>query len=86
MGGAEPHDTLYPVALCGRVPCKVTDENGPIWRGDLLTSAGTPVHAMKAVPATVNGAPVYRPGTLIGKALEHLASGCGTIEVFVFSS
>jgi hypothetical protein len=67
----------YPVALCGRVPCKVTDENGPIHRGDLLTSSSTPGHAMKATTD------IYRPGTIIGKALEALPAGKGIIEVFV---
>jgi|SoiMethySBSTD1v2_1073268.scaffolds.fasta_scaffold01419_1 hypothetical protein len=73
----------YPVALSGRVPCKVTDENGPIERGDLLTSSSVPGHAMKAKPIVVDGQPIYRPGTLIGKALESLASGKGMVEIFV---
>jgi hypothetical protein len=73
----------YPVALSGRVPCKVTDENGPIERGDLLTSSSFPRHAMKAKPIVVDGQPIYRPGTLIGKALESLASGKGMVEIFV---
>jgi len=25
-------ERVFPVALCGRVPCKVVDENGPIKR------------------------------------------------------
>jgi hypothetical protein len=73
----------YPVALCGRVPCKVTDENGPIERGDLLTTSSTPGHAMKATPVRVGGIDVFRPGTVIGKALERHKSGKGMIEVFV---
>ncbi len=73
----------YPVALCGRVPCKVTDENGPIKRGDLLTSSSTPGHAMKAAPVYLDGQEFYRPGTIIGKALEPFGSGRGMIEVFV---
>jgi len=73
----------YPVALCGRVPCKVTDENGPIIRGDLLTTSSTPGHAMKATPVTVGGVEVHRPGTIIGKALEPHRSGRAMIEVFV---
>ena len=77
---------VYPVALCGRVPCKATDENGPIRRGDLLTSGATPGHAIKAALMMIDGHLVHRPGTVIGKALESLASGSGIIEVFVFSS
>ena len=70
----------YPVALCGRVPCKVTDEGGPIRRGDLLASASRPGYAMRA---RSSGDGMYRSGTIIGKALGTLASGDGTIEIFV---
>lgn len=66
----------YPVALAGRVPCKVSSENGPIRRGDLLTSATPPGHAMRAGPDSA--------GTTIGKALEDFDGGTGRIEVFVF--
>jgi hypothetical protein len=74
---------LFPVALCGRVPCKVSDENGPIARGDLLTSSSTPGHAMKAIPTTVDGVPIHAPGTILGKALKSHKAGIGLIEVFV---
>jgi hypothetical protein len=73
----------YPVALCGRVPCKVTDENGPIRRGDALTASSKPGHAMRAEPMLVDGKPLHRPGTLVGKALENHPAGDGVIEVFV---
>lgn len=73
----------YPVALSGCVPCKVTDENGPIHRGDLLTSSSTLGHAMKAIPIVVGGVEIYAPGTIIGKALESLHSETAVIEVFV---
>jgi hypothetical protein len=76
-------DPMFPIALCGRVPCKVVDENGPIERGDLLTSSSTPGHAMKATSITVEGQEIYRPGTIIGKAVGSLQSGTGVIEVFV---
>ena len=69
--------TAYPVALLGCVPCKVTDEGGPIRRGDLLTPASRPGHAMRAEPDS------QRPGTIVGKALGTLDSGDGRIEVFV---
>jgi len=73
----------YPVALSGRAPCKATDESGPIKRGDLLTSSSTPGYAMKARPVGTNGQAHFQPGTVIGKALEALESGKGTIEIFV---
>jgi hypothetical protein len=80
------HDGRVPVALCGRVPCKVVDENGPIQRGDLLTSSSVPGHAMRAEPMLVAGERVYRSGTIIGKALAAHSSGAGVIDVFVAPS
>ncbi|MEZ4620383.1 MAG: hypothetical protein R2867_33430 [Caldilineaceae bacterium] len=71
------------MALAGAVPVKVSAENGPIQRGDLLTTADTPGHAMKATPTLVNGLPFYTPGTIIGKALGELEAGSGTIIVLI---
>ncbi|MBN1541754.1 hypothetical protein JW992_06375, partial [candidate division KSB1 bacterium] len=65
----------YPLALSGIVPCKVSDQSGPIRPGDLLTTSDMPGHAMKAVN------PVY--GTIIGKALEPLEGGTGIINVLI---
>ncbi len=76
----------FPLALCGRVPCKVIAENGSIKLGDLLTTASTPGHAMKATPININDENFYRPGTIIGKALGSLESGTGIIDIFVFMS
>ena len=73
-----------PVALCGRVPCRVVDENGPIQRGDLLTSSSRPGYAMRAASVGVDGAQTHRAGTVIGKALGELSSGMGLIDVFVW--
>jgi hypothetical protein len=56
---------------------------GPIQRGDLLTSSLTPGHAMKAEPVDIEGIQIYRPGTIIGKAMGSLSEGQGLIEVFV---
>ena len=64
-----------PVALSGTVPCKVTTENGPIYPGDLLTTSSKPGYAMKANPPMV--------GTIVGKAMEKLEEGEGTVMVFV---
>jgi hypothetical protein len=65
-----------PLAVMGVVPVKATAENGAIRPGDLLTTARTPGHAMRAgtdPPA----------GTVIGKALQPLAAGRGVIEMLV---
>jgi hypothetical protein len=55
----------------------------PIRRGDLLTTSPTPGHAMRAEPVDVGGVEIYRPGTILGKALESLENGRGLIQVFV---
>ncbi|MCP3982717.1 MAG: hypothetical protein GY716_25785 [bacterium] len=67
--------THAPLALSGTVDCKVDAGYGAIRKGDLLTSSATPGHAMRA------DAP--RPGTIIGKALESLETGTGTVKVLV---
>lgn len=76
-------DSPTPLALAGRVPVKVSAENGPIHRGDLLTTSSTPGHAMKATPVLLNEIPFYAPGTIIGKAMGELEEGVGTIIVLV---
>ncbi len=58
VAGAEDSHSVI-IALTGRVPVKVSLENGPIQKGDSLTSSSTPGVAMKAVKA----------GKIIGTAL-----------------
>lgn len=53
------------LALAGRVPVKVSNENGPIKIGDPLTSSSIPGVAMKAT----------RAGTIVGKAVENFNGG-----------
>ena len=72
-----------PIAVVGIVPVKVSAENGAIRPGDLLTASNTPGHAMKADPVNVGGVEFYRPGTIIGKALESLDKGTGVIRVLI---
>ena len=66
-----------PIALMGKVFCKVDASFGAIEVGDLLTSSPTSGHAMK-VPD-----PSQAVGALLGKALGPLASGCGLIPILV---
>jgi hypothetical protein len=66
-----------PLAIIGIVPCKVSAENGPIQPGDLLVSASTPGHAMKGTDRS------KMLGAVVGKALEPLRQGKGTIQVLV---
>lgn len=53
------------LALAGRVPVKVSNENGEVKIGDPLTSSSTPGVAMKATKA----------GTIVGKAVENFNGG-----------
>jgi hypothetical protein len=72
-----------PVAITGIVPTKVTTENGAIKPGDLLTTSSTVGHAMKAKPTTINGVEIYPTGTIVGKAMEPLERGTGTISMLM---
>jgi hypothetical protein len=66
-----------PVALVGKVYCKVDAEYGAVEVGDLLTTSATPGHAMKA------NDPMKAFGTVIGKALADLPSGKGLVPMLV---
>src|SRR5208282_4754801 len=66
-----------PMAMVGRVPTKVTAENGPIKVGDLLVTSSKPGYAMKGTDHD------RMLGAVIGKALGSLDSGTGAIEVLV---
>jgi hypothetical protein len=66
-----------PLAMVGIVPCKVTAENGPIHRGDLLVSSSTPGYAMRGTDRT------RLVGAVVGKALGALEQGTGVIQVLV---
>jgi hypothetical protein len=63
------------VAMMGVVSVKASSANGRIHRGDLLTSADLNGYAMKASE--------FKPGTIIGKALEDLNGSSGQIKVLV---
>lgn len=77
----------YPIALVGRVPVKVTTENGQIKVGDFVTASSTKGYGMKATKA----------GRVLGQALEAFdptkthkcpegtneSLKCGTVMVFV---
>lgn len=66
-----------PIALLGKVFCKVDAADSPIEIGDLLTTSSTLGHAMKACDRR------RAFGAVIGKALRPLASGRGLIPVLV---
>jgi hypothetical protein len=66
-----------PVALMGKVYCKVDARHSSIEIGDLLTTSSTKGYAMKAED------PMKAFGALIGKALGSIKEGLGMIPVLV---
>jgi hypothetical protein len=66
-----------PVALVGKVYCKVDAQYSPIGLGDLLTTSPTPGHAMKATERA------QAFGAILGKALRSISEGQGLIPVLV---
>lgn len=72
--GAHPR---LPIALFGKVYCKVDAQYGSITYGDLLTPSPTPGHAMKASD------PAQAFGAVIGKALRPLQDGRGLIPILI---
>jgi hypothetical protein len=79
----EKADNKVLVATTGRVLVNVDATNGPIEIGDLLVTSDREGVAMKSQPVEIGGVRIHRPGTLIGKALEPLASGTGKILVLL---
>lgn len=77
LGKQPSQDNRLPLALAGKVYCKVDAQYGPIDVGDLLTSSSTLGHAMKATD------PAKSFGAVIGKALGSLAAGTGLIPIIV---
>jgi hypothetical protein len=71
------------IATTGRVLVRVDATKSPIRKGDLLVTSDRPGMAMKSEPLDVAGVKLHRPGTLIGKALEPLATGEGEILVLL---
>jgi hypothetical protein len=67
----------WPIALSGKVFCKVDARESPIAVGDLLTTSPTPGHAMAARD---HGRAF---GAVFGKALAPLQSGIGLLPVLV---
>ena len=67
----------YPVGLAGRIPVKLSTENGPISIGDEIALSSIPGIGMKYDPS--------KPGTIIGIALEPFDGtsylSTGTVEV-----
>jgi len=67
----------WPIALSGKVFCKVDADESPISVGDLLTTSSTPGHAMAARDHS------RAFGAVLGKALAPLPAGKGLLPVLV---
>jgi len=68
-------NTRMPIALLGKVYCKVDAQYAPIEVGDLLTTSPTSRSCMKADD------PFKAFGAVIGKALRPLEAGQGLIPI-----
>ena len=77
LGRQPGHTDRVPLALMGRVHCKVDANYESIEVGDLLTTSATPGHAMKASD------PARSFGAVIGKALRPLKTGTGMVPILV---
>jgi hypothetical protein len=71
-----PHSRA-PIALTGKVFCKVDADLAPIKAGDLLTSSPTAGHAMRASDDS------RMTGAIIGKAMKSVKTGRSLIPVLV---
>lgn len=71
-------ENVIPVGVVGVIPTKVSGENGPISRGDMLVAADLPGHAMRGTDRD------RMFGATIGKALEDFGGeDTGVIRVLV---
>jgi hypothetical protein len=77
LNGREPAADRCPIALIGRVFCKVDASFGAIQAGDLLTTSPNPGHAMKADDSS------KAFGATLGKALRPLSEGKDLIPILV---
>jgi hypothetical protein len=67
----------HPLALMGKVYCRVDATTSAIAIGDLLTTSSTPGHAMKAD----DRAQAF--GAVLGKALQSISAGLGVVPILV---
>jgi hypothetical protein len=73
----ESQEKRQPIALLGKVYCKVDAQYGAIEVGDLLTTSDTSGYAMKVSD------PFRGFGAVIGKALRPLAEGQSLIPILI---
>lgn len=71
------------IATTGRVRVRVDATQRPVRIGDILVTSSKPGMAMVSEPMDFNGRKFHQPGTILGKALEPLASGEGDVLVLL---
>ncbi len=71
-------EKVYPVALTGKVMCRIDARNNPVKPGDLIVTSSTPGCGMAGKLNSFE-----KIGTVIGKALDHMADGIGLVPVFI---
>jgi hypothetical protein len=72
MNSSQPDSV--PIAMAGRVPCWVV---GPVTKGDVLTTSSQAGHAELLKNSD------WKPGVIVGKALESAPAGSHKIMVVV---
>jgi hypothetical protein len=77
LGKRPSKNRRMPLALNGKVYCKVDAQYASISIGDLLTTSPTPGHAMKVSD------PLKAGGAILGKALRPLTQGKALIPILV---
>jgi hypothetical protein len=77
LDNRQSQNVRMPLALVGKVFCKVDASYGRVEIGDLLTTSNTPGHAMKASDLHLTF------GAVIGKVLRPLQDGRGLIPILV---
>jgi hypothetical protein len=77
QGSKGANNSRIPLALSGRVHCRVDAGYGPVGVGDLLTTSPTVGHAMRAED------PRRAFGATIGKALRPLGKGTGLVSILI---
>jgi hypothetical protein len=81
VGSGKTESTAV-MAMVGRVPVKVSTEQGNISQGDILVSASIPGYAMKYIPSSFENSD---PVSIIGVALESFGGTTGKIMALVRS-
>ncbi len=73
-------EKIYPVALAGKILCRIDARNNPVKPGDLIVSSDTPGCGMCGKIDSFD-----KTGTVIGKALSGLSDGIDLLPVFILT-